>query len=258
MKKIFMALLMPFFAHAAILDANSTDQAIYMHPTPTLEVNLMDLGNDGGILTVSLNYISATTKAEISDLQLQYPDKEIQVIMAEPQYGIVTFAIPEIGLQQDFPLQQGQMGPYLNNQVALTKDQMKKALALKSQLADLVQFPITAKANYLFTHVVEEYTASSNICSTLKINTVKDLVLSLGRLQKPNSIQYSQTFEAFKGELLDHCFVVHPSPVNSFKELLNLPITTSLLTEKITGQYVEKKSQSKVFSLNPHIKIELN
>lgn len=253
-----LALASPQMARAAILDMNSTDQMIYIHPTPTLQLSLLDLGNDGGILSVSLDYESAATRTEINDLQSRYPGRTVQVVMAEPQTNTATLSIPEIDLQQDLLLRQGQMGPYINNQFQLNHEQMRKAFSLGKTLADFVHFSINARASYVSTQVIEEYTVPSVVCSALRVRSVKDLISSLGRWQKPNGVRYPQTFDAFKSEVLEHCFSMSSSSVNSFQDLLNLSVQTNPTAKRISGQFLDKKSQSKTFSLIPHVKIEMN
>lgn len=258
MKQIFLALLFPFAAHAVILDSSS-NQTIYMHPTPTLTLSIMDMEKDGGLMTISLDYDAATTQMELANLQAQNPNRKIQVIPSEPQYSTATLTIPEINFQQELSLSRGQMGPIVGTQILLNKEQMAKLLLNKTRADKMVQFSLTAKSSFMASQVLEDYSASSDVCSSLNADKVKDLILSLGRMQKPAGMKYSQTFDAFKGEILSHCFAtVNASAVASFKDLLGLRLQSSLWSEKISAQYTESKSETKVFPLTPHIKVNLN
>lgn len=259
MKKIFLlsSLLFCFQSYAAILDVNSADKTVYYHPTPALEINLVDY-DDGGYLTVFINYESDVTRNERNDLQAKYPGTTAQAIMAEPQQASGSLTIDQTDIHINIPMRQGQVGPYVNVQTTITKDQMRQVLAVKSRLQNLIHVSLPVRSNFTESTVVEQYVASPQVCSDLKVRTARDMILALTHLQKPASIKYQQTFDALKTEILDHCFETSLQSIGSFKDLLNASVQTSSSVGPITAQYLEKRSLTENYELNPQIKINLN
>lgn len=259
--KTYLLLIIALFVQtsgAAVLEVNSPEGKVYYHPTPTLEANLMSLADGSGYLMISLDYIGKDTEAELASLHQQYENYQIQPLTAEHSEASVVLNISEIGLQKEIQLRNGQMGPYINVQIELKKDQVDKLKKLKDQIQKSFNFEIQARSSFNSDTLIESYQAGPDVCDQLKVQSVGDLIKNISLLKKPDGIKYSQTFDSLKATLLNSCFEVKPQSIESFAELMKLPVGTVTPNKALTGRFVQKKSQDKVFGIKPNLKILLN
>jgi hypothetical protein len=255
-----MSLLFSQGAFAGVIEVNTAEAKVYYHPTPTLDLNLIDLEGQGGVLMVFLNYESSVIQQEAQDLQKKYPGYQLQSVIAESANSSFTFSIPEAGIRQDLQLRQGQIGPYLNAEISISREQVLKFKTQNGRPASLSQIEISAQASFTSQRLVEQYKSNSHLCSQLGFSSVKDLVLGLASMIKPEDMQYAQTFSAYKAQILEQCFdlAAAGSAVNSYKGLLNFPIKAKAASGSISATYLEKQEQRKGISIQPNIKIEMN
>lgn len=236
-------------AQATVFEINDQEMKVYIHPTPTMEMTLQDLDSEGGILYLNLTYDGKSTKQEISDLQSQYPNYEIQALTAR-QNGNVSVRIADI-VQHDFQAYQQQLGPQINTQLRLSQDQVSRLKALGSKLASLTEMLVPAKVSFMHTQLLERYELSPDICMTLNARTVQDLVVNLGHLEKPEGIKFDETFTKVKTQLLSQCFSVLQQRVESFQQLLSLRLNTLQPTAPLVGEAFKKQEVTKTISLKP-------
>lgn len=258
--KIILSLMTILFAtmsRATILETNQNEKKIYMHPTPTLELSLLNLDADGGVLFVFLNYDSDTTKNEIESLKISNPNFQIQPVMAESSASMAKLRLLSIHLSEDLSMRQGQMGPYINAQIKLNKDQVAKLKSLSENTADQVSIEIESKSKYQSQQVLEEY-HDDQICSQMNATNLRKVIDALVHLQQPSSIKYPQTFTAFKNSILEKCFETQQNTILSFKELLETPVSVRKPQSSIAGNYTQLLQQTKVLKIKPLIKFEIN
>ncbi len=236
----------------SIIDIDSTEMKIYMHPTPVLEITLQDLETDGGILYLSLIYDGAKTKGEISEIEIHNPGYEVIALTAN-QNGSASLEISNI-LQQEVPTRQQQLGPQINTQIRLSTEQMKKLKAIKD-LGQQVVITIPAQTNYGINQVMERFEAPSDFCETIPLKNVEDLISNFSKLKKPEEIKYQQTFDSLKQKALRQCYIVESSKISTFSDLISLKVKIKQV-DNLFGETVVRKNLTKSFSILPILKIE--
>lgn len=257
MKKLILFLtLQASLAHGIVVERNLTESKIYFHPTPVLKISLLDLDQEGGLLTYFLEYDSELAAKELEEVKGSNPNLEISTVMAEASEETMTIDIPLLGLSSAFPLKQGQMGPYLNSQLLLSFEQLKKLKGANKDLASLIKTNLKLKTNINFPDVVESYKSDPEVCNNLASKNVGELILSMTKLKKPAGIKFAETFISLKHSLLEQCFEVSETQVKSFTELLKVPVHNVKNPQDIVGNYVTNQSHAKQFSLVPPIVIE--
>jgi len=141
-------MILPFMtAQAAVIEKNVAESKIYYAVTPDLNLTIMDLGSDGGLLTLSLDYVGSKAEREIKDLQTQNPGFTVETVMVEPTESKTQLQIAEIKYSQDVEVKQGQVGPYINSQIVLTAEQMKSIKSLKTDLSEAVQISFKVRTS---------------------------------------------------------------------------------------------------------------
>jgi hypothetical protein len=251
-------LLASSLASANVFEVNDTDKVVYYAPTPTLNVNLVDLEKNGGILTMTLDYEGIATRKQNDDLKIAYPGYKLTPLVVESAVPQIRVVIAEINVDEPTRVLQAQMGPLVSVQLSLNADQVAKLKALINKRPNALQIEIPVKATIRSYQVVESYEASSSACSDLKVQTVADLVNNLAGLKKPDQIQYAQTFDSYKKALIVGCFeMVRPSSISSFKDLLKTPLRTHN-RDGLKGSYAEDRLHEARINLVPKLKVEIN
>jgi hypothetical protein len=244
------------FAQSLILEVNDQDMKVYIHPTPTMEIGLQDLGSDGGLLYLSLVYDGIRIKSELAEIQSQYPNHQLQVI-ASNRGGNATLNIQGI-IYQEIPTLQQQLGPQINTQLLLNRGQVAKIKHLGTDLQSSIMIGVPAKLSITSSQIIEVYKAKPSFCQDLGISTVMDLVLNFGKMKKPEAITLQSTFDSFKIAALTKCFAIHEMNARSFVELMDNPVTINTPEEPIVGLTSQKKELNKDIMIQPYIKIQIN
>jgi hypothetical protein len=256
MKNILLLLTLNFsVAYGAVIEKNEIDKKIYIHPTPTLQIEILDLETEGGLLSIFLDYESENSKKELSEAKSKYPDYEIQSVTAVPVDDSIEIEITDLGLKEKFIIRQGQIGAYLNSQIMLTTAQMKKVTEVSENLSSSVKANIRLKSFVNSVVVKESYKVDRNICRSLDVNNVGDLIVALNNLKKPTEIKYPETFEALKSTLLKGCFSVVASSVSTFEQLLSLPLALNSRFDDLTVKFEVITPQNKVYVMKPLVKL---
>lgn len=243
---------------ASVLEVNEFEKNVYYHPTPVLELDLIDLQNDGGMLMVSLNYDSIATKNEEELLQAQYPEYKLQPIMGEVTQPSMTFSIPSLDVRKQIVLRQGQMGPYLNTSIDLSKAQVVKLKKSKDEIVSSLSLTVPIHTNYNTVAVKESFELNQAFCLQFKARNLADVISIISKFVKPEAIQYQQTFDDLKLSILGSCFSINKSVANSFSELLKTPVIAIQPRAPIRGQFSEVQNRSEVHNINPTTKVEIN
>lgn len=255
MKNLIVISILVFaslIAQAEILEVNQIDKTVYVHPSPVLDVELIDLEEEGGMLSISINYETQATTAELEQLQKDYVGLKVQPLMANVKPNqMVMLSIPEAGINETTKVAQGQFGPYVNFQKLISKAQTLKLKSLNKKINEKVIIEIEVSTNFSSHEELESYSASSDVCKTLGISNVKDMVLQFSKLQKPQEIKYKETFESLKENMLKECFVIDQKTIDSFKDLLNVRVFTSSASFLLKGEFIKKTDKIKNFALKP-------
>lgn len=246
-----------FFAQitqAMVLHVNQNDSLVYFHPAPYLELELKETpGQITGTLAVTLNYVSKMIQREFNSLMGLYTGYDIKIAPVTNVDTLFTLDLPTLGIRQDFKLRYTNMGPYFSEKITLTPEQKIRFKNSKPTLEASV-FNITVRANYISSVEVERYEADPAFCDSLKVVQVKDMILALGKIKKPASIEHPQTFDSLKYSALRHCFELENPNVNSFAELLQSRVL--LKPESIAiGSHFEKKPQQQIFQIQPSVDV---
>lgn len=253
MKTLIAALLMfvGFSAGASVLEVNKQESKVYFTVTPTLQMTLMDLDSDGGMLTIFLDYSGSNVKSELQILRQQYPNYAIQAVIARPESGTVDFEIADVGLKKTFRVSQGQTGPYLNTQILLTSGQVKRLTELRGALKDKVAFQLPIHSSYFSQQVLESVTLDESACGGDKVKSIKDVIANLANFRRPAGIKNEQTFSSLKNDILDKCYGIAVTQINSFAELMKLSVAPAHPTS-LSGVYVDsvKREKSDILSVN--------
>jgi hypothetical protein len=259
MKKIIAAIIIILSknAFALVLEVNEGDKKIFYHPTPALVLNLTDLGSDGGFLTAFLDYSNQKTKAEYNEISSQYLNYDVQVLGAEPVSGIVTLKIPKASFLRELTIRNGQLGPYINSNFDLKKDEVDSLLRVKDLESEVI-LTIDVKSSYSSSQVIEAYHTDSGFCEQLKVKDVSDLMQTLISLKRPREIKFNQTFDSLKRSIIDQCFEAEPSVVNNFNELMNTQLKVNRAKSAPLGKYLENLWVKKEYQIKPHVTLEKN
>jgi hypothetical protein len=250
---LFASLMICTIAQAHVIEVNQQESTVYVHPTPVIEVTLQDLGDDGGVLYLTLTYDGVRSKAEIANLQKQYPGYQVVALVANSN-GNSTLDIADI-VHETISVRQQQLGPQINTQLQLKPEQMNRVRKLGDGLAGTIQLQVPATVTYTSTQIVEQYATDTNICESLRVQSVKDLIVNFGRMVKPAQITRAQTFESLKADMLTKCFAVKEESADSFADLLKLKVSTLKSGESIVGQTLQKQDVTKAFIITPILKL---
>ncbi|MEK2646773.1 hypothetical protein [Bdellovibrio sp. BCCA] len=258
MKKYFALLLtlVGSWASAAIHEVNEYERTVYYSLTPYLEMNVMDLESDGGILSVSLAYDGDLARQEMDRVKATYPGYKLNLLTAQVTGAPLKVEIPSVGISEETVLRQGQAGPYMNLQISLKKDQVAKLKTLAKR-NDFLNLEIPVQANYSSSTEMEKFEDSVN-CSELRVNRIEDLILNLSRMKQPSTMRYDQTFISYKKDLLQKCFETEASSVKSFRDVLNLPIKSRLEPVVVKGLHLDRQNHDIKFNLVPILKVQIN
>ncbi|QDK39278.1 hypothetical protein [Bdellovibrio sp. NC01] len=259
MKSLFTTLmfLSGLSAQASILEVNKQESKVYFTVTPTLQLNLVDLDSDGGMLTVFLDYRGNDIKNESLQLNAQYPNYAIQAVIAHPVSDTVDLEIPAANLKKTLKVSQGQTGPYLNSQIMLTVSQVKKIKELRNFLKDQVNFQMPIRASYFSQQVLETVTVDESACGGESVKSVKDVINNLANFKKPASVKNERTFSSLKQDLLDKCYGISPAQINSFADLMKQPVIKEH-PANLSGVYVDSVAQDKSAILSTNFDLQLN
>jgi hypothetical protein len=254
---MLLLLLTGLISKAAVLEVNKEESKVYYTVTPTLQLSLVDLDGDGGMLTVFLDYRGGDIRKESEQLYAQYPNHIIQAVVAQPVSETVDLEIAQLGLKQTLKVSQGQTGTYLNAQVMLTTSQVLKLRGLRNDLKNQVRFQLPVRASYFSTQVLESVNLDDGICGGDKVKSLKDVILNLSNLKKPDAVKNERTFSSLKQDMLDKCYGITPSQVNSFAGLMKQQIVQQH-PGQITGKYADSVQQSNTSVLSVNYELQLN
>lgn len=258
MKLLFTILvLLASNTHAAVLEVNNSESKVYYTVTPTLLLNLVDLGSDGSMLTVFLDYRGNDIAKESQLLRTQYPNFQIQAVIARAANENVELEIADLGLKKSLRVNQGQTGPYINSQFMLTAAQTKKLKDLKRSLKESVRLQIPIRASYLSQQVVESITVDESACGGNKVALFQDIIVHLSSLKKPESIKKDKTFSSLKQDILNKCYGINAAQINSFAELMKHPVTLEH-PANLTGVTTEAVAQERSSVLSLNLELEVN
>ncbi|NUN05099.1 MAG: hypothetical protein HUU57_04985 [Bdellovibrio sp.] len=257
--KSFFAFLLLFSinTYAAVLEVNSSESKVYYTVTPTLQLNLVDLGSDGGMLTVFLEYRGNDISQELKQLHVQYPNFQIQAVIARSANEYVDLEIPDLGLKKSLRVNQGQTGPYINSQFMLTAAQTKKLKNLQRSLKESVRLQIPVRASYSSGQVIESVTLDESACGGAKVTSVQDIIAHLGNMKRPESIKKDKTFSSLKQDILDKCYGINSTQINSFAELMKHPVNLEH-PASLNGVTTEIVAQERFSVLSLNLELEVN
>lgn len=259
MKKyiLMVSVFISKLASAHVIEVSEAQKIIYYTPTPTLEVEVTDLEDSGGMFSLSLSYDNASARDEEESLKLKYPGYGLKLMMAQHATEVVRVEIPEIGLSQETLVKQGQLGPYLNLQLLLKPEQVSKLKKLSAKPADLLKLVIPASSGYQSLQILETY-SSTTICSEIRAQRLDQLMMVLLSLKKPVGLQRPETFLAYKKSILENCFDVAPAKVTTFKDLLKLEIKTKASSGVVTATYSTNQWVEAKYDLVPRLRLRIN
>ncbi|MGZ3769142.1 MAG: hypothetical protein ACXVCP_06725 [Bdellovibrio sp.] len=258
MKKhlILLLTLTASWATAAINEVNEYDKTVYYSLTPYLEMNVMDLDDDGGILSMSLVYDGALARQETEKVNNAYPGYKVTLLTPQVTSDPLKIEIPVAGISEETTLRQGQTGPYMNLQLSLKKEQVTKLKDLAKK-GDFLNLEIPVQANFSSSAIVEKF-ENTVTCSDYNFNNVEDLILDLSRMKQPSTVRFDQTFTSYKKDLLLKCFEIDASSVKSFKDILNLTVKARAQSIAVKGAYTDRQNHDVKFNLIPVFKIQFN
>jgi len=242
------------FAH--VIEVNQEQKVVYFSPTPNLTVTLSDL-DDLGILSLSLDYEAQAASQEREQLKQTYPGYTFQVLMAQHTSESVVVSIPEAGIQHETLIKQGQMGPYMNLQMQVSKAQVAKIKALAKSQKEILKVSLPVASSYRASRVLEHY-KNSSVCSEIQSQNFGSLVQNLLGLKKPAGMKFDETFLVYKRSILENCFEFAPTTIGSFKELLRLALQKKEVLPLITATHSEVRNLDVKYELIPKVSFELN
>jgi hypothetical protein len=139
--KIISTLFVLFFgfqAHAGIVDINHAESKVYYAATPTLEINVVDLGADGGFLSMSLKYDAKSIEDDIVKIHQEYPNYLVLPVLLQSDSLPGEIEFPSVGLKTRFPMNNSAEGIYINVQQMITPAQVQQFIKLgQGALADI-------------------------------------------------------------------------------------------------------------------------
>lgn len=235
---------------AKVFEINERENTIYLHPNPELKIKVMDLQSDGGILSAFLDY-GTQSKKEIQELKNKFPNYAIQVLTAFSASDTL-FEIPEIGLRSLTPKRQGQFGPYLNLQIAISRQQtqdLKKMLASKK--TPRVVFENLVTSQYKSLSLLERQSFSPEACSWIHGNTLGEVFLKQAQFTRPTLVEHEETFKKLRREILDYCYSLTLTKVSSFQELFELPATKKEPTQNLVIETYSMQNKDIQYLLEP-------
>ncbi|MBC7741842.1 MAG: hypothetical protein H7061_06580 [Bdellovibrionaceae bacterium] len=258
--QIFFLLSAFFFAgmsNAGVVQVNKEEAIVYFLPTPTIELNLMDLGREGGVLNVSSDYNGAATEGGLGEVKRQYAGYEVKLLNAAYINSSVMLNLPSVGFVRELKLRQGQMGPYLNASFELTASEVLKFKRSAEDIKSRTNLNLKVQVSYFNSSIVEKYSTDERFCPSLKANTIAEVVSALLKLERPAAIKYAQTFSSLKMNALQSCFEIEGQAVSSFAQLLQSRTITKTGVV-VSGVYAERKAHDENVEVRPFINVIVN
>jgi hypothetical protein len=221
MKKITLLIsLLSSLSYASFVETNLTEKKIYLHPDPQLLMTVIDLDESGGLLNLSLEYNEKMVTEEKNKRRFENPGFEVEIVDAESSNGFLNIEIEPIGLVTKLQVKKAAFGLYLNGQLLIDSHKMETLKKLGLNLAHAVKVDASVKSQFNASVVKETYNSDPRFCEVFTAKTIRELILELSKLEKPNSIKYPKTFESYKHSVLDQCFEISNTTIYSFTELL--------------------------------------
>ena len=254
---LFAMMILAAQVQAMVIEVNTAERKVYVHPRPTIEFSMIDLEAQGSILNVSVDYKNQTYQAESKVIQAQYPGYQIQVVAATVQ-GAAEVRIPKLHLKESVQMRQGQMGPYFNYQINLNQQDTQQFKKMASRIGDEIEIDIPAKMEWQSVQSLEKFVAEASYCQEFKVSKVGDLMNSFALIRKPKQIKFDSTFRDFKKSVLSQCFSVQPKMIQSFNDLVQTPVDVRTPESDIIGETLAGKTSSKTVMIDYEITTELN
>lgn len=250
-------LIQPIAMSLAFADdsmVKTDDGHLYYSPTPKLEITLMDLGSDGGILSVGSDYDSEQLRAQYERLVRENQDLKVTAVMGTAADAFwVSLPLLRKSWQQE--VRQSQTGPYFNGQYILSANELKKiqSEARTSTLAKLIVVTAPVKFQYDEVKTIETYKTTTEICRRIKGRNTREMILNLANLSKPTGVNLDSTFADYKANILDSCFELNGGSARSFTELMDLPLYLNPVTREVKG--LSRETHSEVIQFNQRFNV---
>lgn len=251
---ILITTLVSQMSLAAVIEKNPYDSTIYYAPTPSLEVSVMDLGDDGAVMTLFIDYKSGEIEAEEKAIRKENFGYKTQVIGAMMAVNSIEFSIPSLNIREFVPVKQGQTGPYINYQFTLYPAQLaafKRTPAILSEMK--IEIPVTTQ--YYSQKLIEEIEVAPEECEKMTGASLKDMVIAMSDYRPKQSVQNTTTLNSLKKNMLTECFSINSPVATSFRELMDMHVHFSGRRTPIVGQTIAKRPSSVQFNITPKIKV---
>lgn len=247
----------------AVLDRDDELKIITMHPTPTVDLQVIGAGEggqDGAPLLVSLEYQSKYVASEIEALKDQNPGYEVKVVRADTEAPTATLGLPDLRVEFQIPVRASQIGLFVNTSVWLSAAQVRylQKLGGKASQAFTLVFPSTS--SFLTTRIVESYKSDPQLCSRIAGNNVRSVMRGILDFPKPREIRNLQTFDDLKRQIIDRCFVLSASQnaVSSWSGLLDVAVERAKSGESLTALFTQKTNVQKRHTITPAMTLTIN
>lgn len=253
----------PRLASSAVIDRDEELKIITVHPTPSLELNVLgadDSGSDGAVMMVSLEYGGKLVNGEIAALRAANPGYQVNTVRADAESGTAILSLQDLKSEWSLPVRASQLGLYLNATVSLTPEQVRYLKKRGSQAAEAFSLKVPSSSSFLSTRVVEAYRADSNVCARVAGTNVRTVIRGLMELSKPREIRNLQTFDDLKKQILDRCFSL-PNPsssISSWSALLDTSVERTRDLPLITATFTQRTNTQLRHTVSPIIALSIH
>jgi hypothetical protein len=255
MKKLFsfVLALVSLVSVSAKADAkfwvDDTEKIVALVANPTLNIGVVKLEVDDnyyGRLDFSLNYVYSDMNQQAQNILKNYSGYRAQRVVVE-RLGLYRLQIPILGLSRNVDPKPGADGPYVEDAIYLTKAQYKDVQNELAAGRPLVQIAGTMVGTVPITKPVEHVEIGNSICGSLLGDqaTVSSTIARFGQVMTDALSQldfrYDSTKQALVNDIKANCFQLASAPrVNSFADLLNLPLRVKQIGRPLYGETSKK------------------
>ena len=238
---------------------NGPEKTVVVAANPTLLVNVykLEVSNEYyARMDVSLNYIGADMVSQIKEITSDYTDYKVQKVVLE-KHGLYHLQIDALGVDENVEPKPGVEGPYIEDQVYLSRAKYKAVMDEMKAGHQLVQVSGAVSGTVPMMKVVERKEVDNSICEKL-IGDDRTLGSTLSNMASVSrsalsaiQFQYESTRDSIIRDVKENCFEVTPTGrIDSFADILAVHLTAKKLDRKIFGETLQKSYEKQEIPLS--------
>ena len=225
------------------------EKTVLVAANPTLNVSIYKLEVSDEYyarMDVSLNYVGQDMVTQIKDITNAYTNYKIQKVILEKN-GTYHYEIGVLGIAKDVDPKPGVEGPYIEDQIYLSRAKYKAAMTEIKGGRPLVHITGQVAGTVPMMKVIEHKELDGAVCGKLigpegtLSSTLTNMASASRSALSSIPFQYESTRDALIRDVKENCFDITPvGRVDSFADLLNIRVSARKLDRNLFGETLQK------------------